>query len=462
MPELFLLGAQVLDVVGVGRNLDRDPLHDLDVVDGVDHRVGLGGARGVHLQIEIERDLLGDGAFGIAESRVFEFWDWVGGRYSLWSAIGLPIALFIGMDAFEEMLQGGHDMDVHFREADFGANLPVILALLGIWYGDFFGRTAHAVLPYAQALHRFPAYLQQLDMESNGKRVRINGAAVDYATGPIIWGEPGTNGQHAFFQHLHQSPQWTPCDFILPIATQYPSGDHQRMLIANCLAQSQALMQGKDQDEDSLGIRRDSCSDVRGTGRGQRPSRESRRWWREADGWRSNPTRPDPAADRERWVRRCSLPDRAGLRPGDQHVQQRQDHDVGAGDGDDPLVDFDDGDSGPGAVSPEPADERGGAQSDHEDPSGPVSRRRERQRREHRPRVLELERPGPLQAHRALDPPRTEVQCAHAGRLADDDLRPHAKAGGCGRAVQAAGGRCGVTNSSICARDNAPTAPCTA
>lgn len=197
----------------------------------------------------VSTNLKATGAFGIAESRVFEFWDWVGGRYSLWSAIGLPIALFIGMDAFEEMLQGGHDMDVHFREADFGANLPVILALLGIWYGDFFGRTAHAVLPYAQALHRFPAYLQQLDMESNGKRVRINGAAVDYATGPIIWGEPGTNGQHAFFQHLHQSPQWTPCDFILPIATQYPSGDHQRMLIANCLAQSQALMQGKDQDE---------------------------------------------------------------------------------------------------------------------------------------------------------------------------------------------------------------------
>lgn len=197
----------------------------------------------------VSTNLKATGAFGIAESRVFEFWDWVGGRYSLWSAIGLSIALFIGMDAFEEMLEGGHELDLHFRDTDLSGNLPVILGLLGIWYGDFFARPAHAVLPYTQALHRFPAYLQQLDMESNGKRVRADGAAVDYATGPIIWGEPGTNGQHAFFQHLHQSPQWTPCDFILPIASEYPSGDHQRMLIANCLAQSQALMQGKDEDE---------------------------------------------------------------------------------------------------------------------------------------------------------------------------------------------------------------------
>jgi glucose-6-phosphate isomerase len=197
----------------------------------------------------VSTNLAATGAFGIPESRVFEFWDWVGGRYSLWSAIGLPIALFVGMDAFEELLAGGHDMDQHFRSAALGTNLPVILALLGVWYIDFFGTRAHAVLPYDQGLHRFPAYLQQLDMESNGKRTDLRGGMVDCHTGPVIWGEPGTNGQHAFFQHLHQGTQWTPADFILPLASHYPLGEHHRLLTANCLAQTQALMRGKTADE---------------------------------------------------------------------------------------------------------------------------------------------------------------------------------------------------------------------
>jgi glucose-6-phosphate isomerase len=197
----------------------------------------------------VSTNLKATGAFGISEPRVFEFWDWVGGRYSLWSAIGLPIALFVGMDAFEELLAGGHDMDEHFCGAGLDANLPVILGLLGVWYVDFFGARTHAVLPYDQGLHRFPAYLQQLDMESNGKRTDLQGRAVDYPTGPVIWGEPGTNGQHAFFQHLHQGTQWTPADFILPLASSYPLGHHHRLLIANCLAQTQALMRGKTEDE---------------------------------------------------------------------------------------------------------------------------------------------------------------------------------------------------------------------
>jgi glucose-6-phosphate isomerase len=197
----------------------------------------------------VSTNLGATGAFGIPSARVFEFWDWVGGRYSLWSAIGLPIALFLGMDAFEELLAGGHEMDEHFRLAPLEANLPVILALLGIWYTDFLGARTHAVLPYDQGLHRFPAYLQQLDMESNGKRIDLQGHAVDCQTGPVIWGEPGTNGQHAFFQHLHQGTQWTPADFILPLASNYPLGEHHRMLTANCLAQTQALMLGKTADE---------------------------------------------------------------------------------------------------------------------------------------------------------------------------------------------------------------------
>jgi glucose-6-phosphate isomerase len=210
----------------------------------------LGSERAVaHHFAAVSTNLKATAQFGIRDERVFEFWDWVGGRYSLWSAIGLPIALFVGMDAFEDMLAGGHDLDEHFRAADFARNLPAILGLLGVWYGGFWSTHTHAVLPYDQGLHRFPAYLQQLDMESNGKRTDLAGRAIDYQTGPVLWGEPGTNGQHAFFQHLHQGSQWTPCDFILPVQTHYPLGDHHRMLTANCLAQTQALMRGKKEAE---------------------------------------------------------------------------------------------------------------------------------------------------------------------------------------------------------------------
>jgi glucose-6-phosphate isomerase len=197
----------------------------------------------------VSTNLKGTSAFGISDERVFEFWDWVGGRYSLWSAIGLPIALYAGMDAFEELLAGAHAMDEHFRTAPLDRNLPATLALIGVWYIDFWDARTHAVLPYDQSLHRFPAYLQQLDMESNGKQVDGAGRIVDYATGPVLWGEPGTNGQHAFFQHLHQGTQWTPADFILPLTSHYPLGEHHAMLTANCLAQTQALMRGKNEEE---------------------------------------------------------------------------------------------------------------------------------------------------------------------------------------------------------------------
>ncbi len=188
-------------------------------------------------------------AFGIDTQNMFGFWDWVGGRYSLWSAIGLSIALAIGMDQFEHMLDGAHEMDTHFRSAKFAANLPVLLALVGIWNRNFCGAATHAVLPYDQYLARFPAYLQQLDMESNGKRVDNNGAAVDYATGPVIWGEPGTNGQHAFYQLIHQGTDLISADFIACLHSLNPSGEHQAMLLANCFAQTEALMRGKTADE---------------------------------------------------------------------------------------------------------------------------------------------------------------------------------------------------------------------
>ena len=187
--------------------------------------------------------------FGIDTRNMFEFWDWVGGRYSLWSAIGLPIALYIGMDNFEELLVGAHEMDEHFRTAPFEKNMPVILALLGIWYTNFFGAQTHAILPYDQYLHRFPAYFQQGDMESNGKSVTRDGEWVDYATGPVIWGEPGTNGQHAFYQLLHQGTPLVPADFIAPIATHNPIGDHHRILLSNFFAQPEALMKGKTEQE---------------------------------------------------------------------------------------------------------------------------------------------------------------------------------------------------------------------
>jgi len=183
--------------------------------------------------------------FGINPYNVFEFWDWVGGRYSLWSAIGLPIALFVGMDKFEELLDGAHTMDEHFRCTPLEQNIPVLMGMLGIWYGNFFGAGSNAVLPYDQYLHRFSAYLQQLDMESNGKGVDRDGNPVDYDTGMVVWGEPGTNGQHAFYQLIHQGTRMIPADFIAPMHSHNPDGEHHAILLANCFAQTEALMLGK-------------------------------------------------------------------------------------------------------------------------------------------------------------------------------------------------------------------------
>ena len=188
-------------------------------------------------------------SFGIDPDNMFEFWDWVGGRYSLWSAIGLPIACAVGMDRFEELLQGGHDVDEHFRSTPLERNIPVHMAVLGIWYRNFFGAASHAVLPYDQYLRRFPAYLQQADMESNGKSVTKNGSRIDYSTGPVIWGEPGTNGQHAFYQLLHQGTELVPADFLAPLASHNPIGEQHRILLANCFAQTEALMRGKTKAE---------------------------------------------------------------------------------------------------------------------------------------------------------------------------------------------------------------------
>lgn len=187
--------------------------------------------------------------FGINPDNMFEFWDWVGGRYSLWSAIGLSIALYIGMDNFEELLAGAHRVDEHFRSAPFAENIPVLMGLLGVWYNNFFAADSHAILPYDQYLHRFPAYLQQGDMESNGKSVTVDGKSITYSTGPIIWGEPGTNGQHAFYQLLHQGSKLVPCDFIAAVESQNPLGDHQQILLSNFFAQPEALMKGKRADE---------------------------------------------------------------------------------------------------------------------------------------------------------------------------------------------------------------------
>ena len=188
-------------------------------------------------------------AFGIDTRNMFEFWDWVGGRYSLWSAIGLSIAIYIGMDNFEALLSGAYDMDEHFRTAPLEKNMPVIMAVLGIWYINFFGTQTHAILPYDQYLNRFPAYFQQGDMESNGKSVTRNGMGVDYKTGPIIWGEPGTNGQHAFYQLIHQGTHLIPADFIASIETHNPLGEHHALLLSNFFAQTEALMKGKTADE---------------------------------------------------------------------------------------------------------------------------------------------------------------------------------------------------------------------
>jgi glucose-6-phosphate isomerase len=188
-------------------------------------------------------------AFGIAPDNMFVFWDWVGGRYSLWSSIGLPIALAIGFERFEELLDGAHQMDTHFQTAPLERNLPITLGLLGVWCGNVLGAETHAVLPYEQYLNRLPAYLQQLDMESNGKRVTRDGAAVTGATGPVVWGEPGTNGQHAFYQLIHQGTRLIPCDFLVGLESHLDVGDQHRLLLANCFAQSEALMRGKTDSE---------------------------------------------------------------------------------------------------------------------------------------------------------------------------------------------------------------------
>ncbi len=187
--------------------------------------------------------------FGIDTRNMFEFWDWVGGRYSLWSAIGLSIALYLGMDRFEALLSGAHQVDQHFCSAPFERNVPVIMGLLGVWYNNFFGAASHAILPYDQYLVHFPAYFQQGDMESNGKSVTRQGEWVDYSTGPVIWGQPGTNGQHAFYQLIHQGTRLVPCDFLAAANSHNPLGDHHPILLSNFLAQTEALMKGKTPDE---------------------------------------------------------------------------------------------------------------------------------------------------------------------------------------------------------------------
>ncbi len=187
--------------------------------------------------------------FGIDAQNMFEFWDWVGGRYSLWSAIGLSIAIAIGMENFEELLTGAHEMDKHFRSTPLERNIPVVLGLLGVWYHNFLGAETHAILPYDEYMHRFSAYLQQGDMESNGKSVTRAGSRVDYSTGPVVWGEPGTNGQHAFYQLMHQGTRLIPADFIAPVETHNEIGDHHRILLANFFAQTEALMRGKSRAE---------------------------------------------------------------------------------------------------------------------------------------------------------------------------------------------------------------------
>ncbi|MGH6884448.1 MAG: glucose-6-phosphate isomerase [Geminicoccales bacterium] len=216
--------------------------------------------------------------FGIDTANMFEFWDWVGGRYSLWSAIGLPIALVIGMDRFEELLAGGHLADEHFRTAPLDQNIPALMGLLGVWYGDFWDAHTHAILPYDQYLHRFAAYFQQADMESNGKGVDRDGNRIeDYETGPVIWGEPGTNGQHAFYQLIHQGTRLVPCDFIAPVHSQNPIGRHHDILMANFFAQTEALMVGKTPAEVRAELKQAGMSDredlvVHKTFTGNRPT----------------------------------------------------------------------------------------------------------------------------------------------------------------------------------------------
>ena len=187
--------------------------------------------------------------FGISSDNMFVFWDWVDGRYSLWSSIGLSIALTIGYDNFEKLLKGAESTDHHFQNTDFKENIPVIMALVGIWYTNFFGSETEAIFPYDQYMHRFPAYFQQGNMESNGKHTDRNGKAVTYSTGPVVWGEPGTNGQHAFYQLVHQGTHLIPCDFIAPAISHNPIGEHHPILLSNFFAQTEALMNGKNADQ---------------------------------------------------------------------------------------------------------------------------------------------------------------------------------------------------------------------
>ena len=199
--------------------------------------------------------------FGIDKDNMFVFWDWVGGRYSLWSAIGLSIACYIGYENYAELLQGAFEMDSHFRETPFERNVPVILALIGIWYNNFFGAQTEVILPYDQYMHRFPAYFQQGNMESNGKSVDRNGNKVNYQTGPIIWGEPGTNGQHAFYQLIHQGTKMIPADFLAPAISHNRIGEHHNILLSNFFAQTEALLNGKTKEEVTEELKRDGRSD---------------------------------------------------------------------------------------------------------------------------------------------------------------------------------------------------------
>jgi len=210
-----------------------------------------GGDEGAirHHFVAVSTNLEAVRAFGIHGDNMFRFWDWVGGRYSLWSAIGLPIVLMVGMERFEALLAGAHWMDEHFRHTEPARNLPVILGLLGVWYRNFLGASNHAILPYDHRLRLLPAYLQQADMESNGKGVTRDGEPIDYHSGPIVWGQPGTNGQHAFFQLMHQGTELVPADFILAVNSHHALEEHHRILMANCLAQTEALMKGKTERE---------------------------------------------------------------------------------------------------------------------------------------------------------------------------------------------------------------------
>ncbi|MFB2667989.1 glucose-6-phosphate isomerase [Shewanella xiamenensis] len=199
--------------------------------------------------------------FGIDAANIFPMWDWVGGRYSLWSAIGLPIALLIGMDNFRSLLKGAHQMDTHFATAPLAENMPVIMGLFSLWYGNFFNAQSHVVLTYDHYLRGLPAYFQQLDMESNGKSVTLNGTDVDYSTGPVIWGGEGTNGQHAYHQLLHQGTALIPADFIMPLQSHNPIGEHHDQLASNCFGQTQALMQGRTLDEALAELSKSNLSD---------------------------------------------------------------------------------------------------------------------------------------------------------------------------------------------------------